>query len=699
MKKFIFLIFPIFVFAEDFKSLTSRTISEITAQKIDNESLRENEAKDLLEHINLQLEEERSKFKSKTLRLSIDASYLDRTLKEKKEEISGIKTLLKSKEAKLEQIHKDLENEKKHISELGNLVKRETSFNSNISTRGYLFAFVEDRRSVSRDQFIERAVSEINREAINQLNGIFVESIKRFDKKLYQRIRTTSSGTAISDSSETTNKIFFSKDRHSSVLIYGTVVDVYPFDEKNSAVSKHGHSNFGVKYVTLVQNQRDIERVFSEIQKEYPKFAIDFSIQNRVEQALKSIEEHNNKSRDVVLEIEKNSLEFKEKISKRVSKRKELLAILQNTEKLLSDEVEELRVDLLLLNREKRNLEDKFFLLQSELIELKRSIKFTRAEMYDRKHSNAVRETKEIAKELFLDIDKSLQKTSKSIETIFNGEAILKDIVNEVEYDKFYIDAKIIPYFVSGTDRTGALVSLSIEFRDRNLPKRKELQKYRFVKIEKGEFMFGSNSGESDERPARNWKIERDFFIGKYEVTVGEYLEFAKATKSHFPEWFENENRFPEVCFDENCPVVGISWNDAVAYTKWLSKESGEKYRLPTEIEWEYVAKSGLSFDQISQTGKIDDYAWFFENSGGGIHTVGQKEPNPFGVYDIAGNVWEFTSDSYNRNYLTKRASSYKSMRGGDFKTKRFYLRPSNRAKYHQNNKSSSIGFRVLREI
>jgi formylglycine-generating enzyme required for sulfatase activity len=699
--KFIFLLIPVLLFSEskDLNSLVSTTLKTITAERIDSESLQFDEAKELFDKINLQLEEEKSRFKSRTLKLSIDASYLHRSLKEKKEDIEGVSALIQRKETKLEQVRKDLEIEQNYIFELEKLAKKETSFNSNISTKGYLFAFVEDRRSVTRDKFIERAVEEINREAIGQLNGIFVESIKKFDRKLYQRIRTTSSGTAISDSSETTTKLFFSKNRRTSVLIYGTTVDLYPFEESNKAVSKHGRKDFGVKYVSIVKNDRDIERVLSKIQAEYPRLKIDSSIQNRIEQALKTNDEHNEKSRNIVLEIEKNSADFKKKITKRIQKRKEMIKVLQNQEKLLSDEVAELSVDFQVLSREKQILEDKFSLLQSELIEVKRSIKFTRAEMYDRKHSNAVRETKEIAKELFLDIDKSLLKTSKSMETIFNGEDILKDIVNEIEYDKFYVKSVVIPYFVSGTDRTGALVSLSIEFRDRNLPKRKELEKYRFVKIEKGTFKFGSQNGESDEKPVRNWTIQKDFYIGKYEVTIGEYLQFAKEIKSRFPKWWKKEKQYSNICFEETCPITGVSWEDAVAYAEWLSKTRGEKYRLPTETEWEYVAKAGLNLERGFMNGKLEDFSWFSENSGGTIHPVGQKNPNPFGVYDIIGNVWEYCADSYNRNYLTKKSSTFKSMRGGDWKTKRPYLRSSNRAKYHKDKKSSSIGFRLVKEI
>jgi formylglycine-generating enzyme required for sulfatase activity/predicted nucleic acid-binding Zn-ribbon protein len=688
--QFIFLFLPIFLYG-DIGTLISKTVSDIGAKTIDETSLEYSEAKKIFDETNLKLEEQKSRFKSQTLKLSIDASYLHRTLSEKERDIESLSSTLNRKRAKLEQIEADIRAEKSYVKELQKLLNRKLSFNSNISTQGYLFAFVEDKRSVSRDIFIDRAVQSINREAIEQLNGIFIESISKFNKTLSQRVRETSSGTAISDSSETTIKLFFSNSRSNSVMIYGTTVDVYPF-EKGEVISRHKRKNFKESFVTLVRDGRDIPRILKEISKKYPKLEIPTDLESKLKSALDSISKHNSKSEDAIRNISSSQDEFQKKIQNRISSRKDVLIVLESHQKLAKSEVEDLEIDLKILHSERENLENEFISLQRKLVKLKRSITFQRAEMYDRKHSNAVEETKSIAKELLLDIDKSLLKTSKSMETVFNGSEILKDVVNEVEYEKIYVGATVTPYFVSGTDRTGALVSLEIEFRDKRLPEISELEEERFVKIPKGKFRFGSNSGESDEKPEIEIEISKEFYIGKYEVTRKEYMEFANAVNGHYPK------KYRDGCIEDTCPIVGISWIDAVAYTEWLSKKSGEKYRLPTEIEWEYVAKGDLNLDFGFLYGKLSDHAWYFENSIDEVHAVGLKKPNLFGAYDMNGNIWELCGDSYNYNFRTKRYSTYKVMRGGDFKSRKFYVRSSNRAKFRQDRKSPSVGFRLVKE-
>ncbi len=123
--------------------------------------------------------------------------------------------------------------------------------------------------------------------------------------------------------------------------------------------------------------------------------------------------------------------------------------------------------------------------------------------------------------------------------------------------------------------------------------------------IPEGRFQMGSNKGGSDERPVHWVSISR-FAIGKYEVTVDEYLRFAWATGAHVPEWQKIGSRYNirtgrhyhykklgSALTNDNHPIVGISWHDAVAYAKWLSEQTGQEYRLPTEAEWEYAARAG----------------------------------------------------------------------------------------------------------
>ena len=700
LKILISLLFVKFLVAEEFKFQThdltqviSKIKNKITAEMIDNDSLPYSEAKEIYDKINSEFEERKARFKNKLLKLSIDASYLNREIKERKDEIVSIENLIKRKSNKLEQLKADIKSEKEFIRKLKNLANRVLRFNSNISTQGYFVTFVENRRSVSRDKFVAKAIEKINQEAIQQLNGILVETIAKYNKELSYEIRETSSGTAISDSSDTTIKIFFTKNRSRSALIYGTKVDVYPF-EKGKLIKEYQNPNGQVQYIILIRDKKDIQDLVRKITAQYPDLEFDKkNLISKIQKAITEIDIHNKKSEEVIKQLDKNHKAFIKKINNRIKSRQEIIKVLAKHQQILQEDISELNLDL---SKQKRNLsilEDKFTLLQKDIIELKKSITFARAEMYDRKHANAVLETKNIVKELLKDIDKSILKTSKRIETIFNGSKIIKDIVDEVDYEKIYLQAQVIPYFITNTNRTGALVTLEIKFIDKKLKDFKIQHQTEFVHISAGSFRYGSNRGDKDEMPVKTVTIKSDFYIGKYEVTVGEYMEFAEATRSHYPEWYNNlkSKKYRHSCFDENCPIVGISWEDAQAYAKWLSKRDNQKYRLPTEQEWEYVAKCDLNLDYGFLYGKLKDYSWFNQNTFDKIHKVGLKKPNLNGVYDMHGNVWEWCQNSY--------SGDYKAMRGGDFRTTKYYLRSSNRAKYHKKQKSASIGFRLVKLI
>jgi formylglycine-generating enzyme required for sulfatase activity len=162
-----------------------------------------------------------------------------------------------------------------------------------------------------------------------------------------------------------------------------------------------------------------------------------------------------------------------------------------------------------------------------------------------------------------------------------------------------------------------------------------------FVWIPAGEFQMGSSDGYDNERPVHTVHIKEPFFMTKYPVTQGQWEAVMGNDPSHFKG-------------DPQRPVENVSWHDVQAFLQALNqKEAGNAYRLPTEAEWEYACRASTttaySFgDDASQLG---EYAWYEENSQERTHSVGQKKPNAWGLYDMHGNVWEWVQDCYHDSY------------------------------------------------
>lgn len=172
------------------------------------------------------------------------------------------------------------------------------------------------------------------------------------------------------------------------------------------------------------------------------------------------------------------------------------------------------------------------------------------------------------------------------------------------------------------------------------------------ISLAGGSFLMGSDVGGEDEKPVHEVYVD-PFDMGRVLVTNAQFKVFCDATKRDYPtdppEWGNYFNGYPDH------PVVNVSWEDAMAYCEWLSKLTGLKYRLPTEAEWEYAARGGL-------TGK--KYPWGDEDPKGranylegqipfGVPTmrVASYAPNGYGLYDMAGNVWQLCWDFYDVSY------------------------------------------------
>jgi formylglycine-generating enzyme required for sulfatase activity len=161
------------------------------------------------------------------------------------------------------------------------------------------------------------------------------------------------------------------------------------------------------------------------------------------------------------------------------------------------------------------------------------------------------------------------------------------------------------------------------------------------VDIPAGKFNMGSNEYE-DEKPIHQ-VIVPAFQIGKYPVTQAQYQAVMGNNPSRFSGNPQN-------------PVESVTWFNAQAFCEKLSQLTGKNYRLPTETEWEYACRAGTEtlFSFGDDREQLGDYAWFDGNSNNTTHPVGEKQPNPWEIYDMHGNVWEWCADQHHENYVNK---------------------------------------------
>lgn len=214
------------------------------------------------------------------------------------------------------------------------------------------------------------------------------------------------------------------------------------------------------------------------------------------------------------------------------------------------------------------------------------------------------------------------------------------------------------------------------------------------IYVEGGTFLMGSDdndeSAERIEKPRHEVSVS-DFYIGKYEVS--QRL------------WENIMGTNPSQIKGDSLPVTNVSWNDVQEFIKKLNKVTKKKYRLPTEAEWEYAARGGRQSQSFAFIGSNnpDSTAWHFDNSDKLPHTVGAKQPNELGIYDMGGNVQEWVNDwygAYSNAPQTnpegpKSSRIGKVIRGGCYLILPKYGRPAWRCVSNPGFRSSSIGFRL----
>lgn len=229
------------------------------------------------------------------------------------------------------------------------------------------------------------------------------------------------------------------------------------------------------------------------------------------------------------------------------------------------------------------------------------------------------------------------------------------------------------------------------------------------IVIPDGSFRMGNLQGKNDkdEIPIHSVQLNKPFALSRFEVNFDEYDAFAKATGRELPEdrgWGRGRR-----------PVINVSWEDAQAYAKWLSEQTGKRYRLPSEAEWEYATRAGSKTqywwgDTIGRgQANCDGCGSHWDNKQ--TAPVGSFKVNPFGLYDTAGNVWEWVEDCWHGNYndapVDGRAweeenggiCGQRVIRGGSWDGGPRDLRSSDRSRTIADNRYLYLGFRLAQDL
>ena len=217
------------------------------------------------------------------------------------------------------------------------------------------------------------------------------------------------------------------------------------------------------------------------------------------------------------------------------------------------------------------------------------------------------------------------------------------------------------------------------------------------VYVKGGTFTMGATAEQGSdvndiEKPTHSVTLS-DFYIGKYEVTQAQWKAIMGTTPSYFK--------------GDNLPVEQVSWNDIQEFIQKLNAQTGKRFRLPTEAEWEYAARGGNKSKGYKYSGSnnVDEVAWYGDNSSNTIHPVGQKSPNELGIYDMSGNVYEWCQDwwgiyssSPQTNPTGPSSGSYRVLRGGSWRYNARSCRVSYRDYDTPDSRNFNYGFRLALE-
>ena len=286
---------------------------------------------------------------------------------------------------------------------------------------------------------------------------------------------------------------------------------------------------------------------------------------------------------------------------------------------------------------------------------------------------------------------------------VFNGLLVGNHKV-EIKKDGYGTDSKTVSILegqtasLSGVLKTNASSSVasgtSLAGNTISIPVKDGIS-IDMVRVEAGTFTMGATAEmkvpDDDEKPTHQVTLTNDYYIGKYEVTQALWQAVTGNNPSNYK--------------GDNLPVENVSWNDCQEFISKLNRITGKTFRLPTEAEWEYAARGGKKSRgyQYSGSNNLADVAWYEDNSGSKTHTIGSKQANELGIYDMTGNVWEWCQDWYGKyssssqtNPTGANSGSNRVRRGGGWGGNAWICRSSYRYSYAPGFSNDSLGLRLV---
>ncbi len=253
------------------------------------------------------------------------------------------------------------------------------------------------------------------------------------------------------------------------------------------------------------------------------------------------------------------------------------------------------------------------------------------------------------------------------------------------------------------------------------------IREIEMVSLKGGFFYMGTDSATKEDGPMHKVELS-PFFIAKTEITNHQFCQFLNGSKSQTDEviagWIKiggsyglekcriqkTDKGYEVIKGFENFPVIFVTWEGATAFCTWMSAQTGSKYRLPTEAEWEYAAsegQGGVSPNAFSGHASVDSVAWYVMNSSGGAMPVSLLKSNAFGLFDMSGNVWEWCSDYYRSGYYNRGdeknpqgpvSGVFRVIRGGAWNSRSDLCRVFTRNSAID-SRFDTIGFRVVMQM